>query len=429
MKKEFYLISDLHFGGDGQLQICDFTEELVAFLRELEVKNNETELIIVGDTFGFWELTTVEGTAQLDEIIKHHSAIFEQLKRTGEKIQITMMVGNHDYDLACDPLYAVKLSEYNINLDTSLALVRELAGRKIWIEHGQQIDPFNAAAAYGNPYALPAGFFITKSFVSGASLLSVFGASDWLKDIRSVDVRSIPDWLISNYFYNEMNIILRWLLLPFLLLLTVTAFALIGQLLKILGIFDVNYLLDNPLTRALGLFGDVLRWIMTASMFVWFFILMVSVPLYFIYRDVRYTLSRFQVFPPYKSAPTNEANNIYLDHASEIFKTDPAICAYVFGHTHEALLVQDEGNRAIINTGTWLKILRRVRVRFGLLPAVYFPTFRLNYFKFSEENNRVIIDYVEIPKEPKEKLTLLQRFLVIGRKPEEGKLIPTRTIL
>jgi hypothetical protein len=38
-------------------------------------------------------------------------------------------------------------------------------------------------------------------------MLSVFGASDWLKDIRSVDVRSVPDWLISNYFYNEMNII------------------------------------------------------------------------------------------------------------------------------------------------------------------------------------------------------------------------------
>ncbi|MDQ4119971.1 MAG: metallophosphoesterase [Acidobacteriota bacterium] len=429
MKKEIYLISDLHFGGDGQLQICDFTEELIAFLRELAFKDKETELIIAGDTFGFWELTTVEGTAQLDEIIKHHAAIFEQLKRTGEKIQITMMVGNHDYDLACDPAYAVKLAEYNIHLDTSLSVNRELVGRKIWIEHGQQIDPFNAAPAYGNPYALPAGFFITKSFVSGASLLSVFGASDWLKDIRSVDVRSIPDWLISNYFYNEMNIVLRWLLLPFLLLLTVTAFALIGQLLKVLGIFDVNYLLDNPLTRALGIFGDVLRWILTVSMFVWFFILMVSIPLYFIYRDVRHTLSRFKVFPPYKSAETNEANYIYLEHARQIFETDPTICAYVFGHTHEAFLVEEKGSRAVINTGTWLKILRRVRVRFGLLPAIYFPTFRLNYFKFSEENNRVVIDYVEIPKEPKEKLTLLQRFLIIGRKPDAFKIIPTKTVL
>jgi hypothetical protein len=28
--------------------------------------------------------------------------------------------------------------------------------------------------------------------VAGASKYSVFGASDWLKDIRSVDVRQIP---------------------------------------------------------------------------------------------------------------------------------------------------------------------------------------------------------------------------------------------
>jgi UDP-2,3-diacylglucosamine pyrophosphatase LpxH len=103
MAQEFYFVSDLHFGGDGQLQVCDFTEEFIEFLRELEKKDSVTELIIAGDTFGFWELTTVKGAEQLDEIIKHHSRIFEQFRRTGEKIQITMMVGNHDYDLACDP--------------------------------------------------------------------------------------------------------------------------------------------------------------------------------------------------------------------------------------------------------------------------------------------------------------------------------------
>jgi UDP-2,3-diacylglucosamine pyrophosphatase LpxH len=119
MAKKFYFVSDLHFGGDGQLQVCDFTEEFIGFLQKLEQKDKETELIIAGDTFGFWELTTVEGTAQLDEIIKHHQLIFEQLKQTGEKIQITMMVGNHDYDLACDPFYKLKLAEYNILLDES----------------------------------------------------------------------------------------------------------------------------------------------------------------------------------------------------------------------------------------------------------------------------------------------------------------------
>ena len=429
MAKFFYFVSDLHFGGDGQLQVCDYTEEFIAFLKQLTDSGEDAELIIAGDTFGFWELTTVRGPAQLDEIIKHHPRIFEQFRQSGETINITMMVGNHDYDLACDPAYAVILAEYNIRLDTSLALTREVAGRKIWIEHGQQTDPFNASTKYGDPYALPPGYFITETFVSGASRLSVFGASNWLKDIRSVDVRSIPDWLISNYFYNEMNLFLRWLLLPFLLLLTITAFALLGQLLKIVGLFDVNVLLDNPFTRSLGVFGNVLSWILTLSMFVWFFVLAVSVPAYLIYRDIRGALVRFQVFPPYKSAPTDDANSVYLERAREVFNQDTDVCVYIFGHTHDAFLVEEKGGRAVINTGTWLKILQRVSVRFGLLPGVYYPTFRLNYFRIYDDSGRVAIEYVEIPKVPKEKLTLLQRVLILGRRPHREKLIPPRTVL
>jgi UDP-2,3-diacylglucosamine pyrophosphatase LpxH len=431
-RKEYYFVSDLHFGGDGQLQVCDYTEEFIEFLRGLAARGAagaDVELIIAGDTFGFWELTGVEGTAQLTEIISHHTRIFEQFRLSGEKIKITMMVGNHDYDLACFPEFVPMLAAYNITLDLSLAVVRDVGGRKIWVEHGQQIDPYNAATDYGNKNALPLGYFITEAFVSGASKYSVFGASDWLKDIRSVDVRQIPDWLISNYFYNEMNVFLRWLLMPFLLLLTVTIFALLAQAVEFLGVSSINILLENSFIRSLGLAGDILRWILTASMMVWFFVFVISIPLYFIYRDIRGTLFRMQIFPPYKSAPTNEANNIYLDRARAVFGENPEVCAYIFGHTHDAFLVEEPGGRVVINTGTWLKILKRVSVRFGLLPGVYYPTFRLNYFKIFAENEKIIVEYVEIPKEPEEKLTLLQRFLIIGRKPELGKSIPPRTVL
>jgi UDP-2,3-diacylglucosamine pyrophosphatase LpxH len=428
MPNEYYVISDLHFGGDGNLQICDYTTEFVSFLKKLAKKDKNTELIIAGDTFGFWELTTVQGVEQLNEIIKYHPAIFEQFRLTGQQINITMMVGNHDYDLACYPGFKDILESYNIRLETSLKLIRDVAGKKIWVEHGQQIDPYNASPEYGNINAQPAGYFITQTLVAGASKYSVFGATDWLKDIRSVDVRLIPDWLISNYFYNEMNLFLRWLLLPFLLLLTVTALALVAQLLKYVGLFDVNILLENSVTRALGLFGDILRWILTVSMAVWFFVLTVSLPLYLIYLDLRHALYRMQIFPVYKSAPTNESNNTYLDYARAVFAENPDVHVFLFGHTHDAFLVEENG-RAIINTGTWLKILKRVSVRFGLLPAVYYPTYRLNYFRIFEEKEKIVIKYVEIPKEPEDKLSLLQRFLILGRKPKMVKTIPAKTIL
>ena len=140
-----------------------------------------------------------------------------------------MMVGNHDYDLACDPAFAEKLRAYNFQLDTSLVLIRTVGGKKIWIEHGQQRDVFNAFPEYGNRYALPVGYFITETVVSGASRHSDFAQSNWLKDIRSVGTMQIPDWVMSNYFYREMNRLVRWLLLPFLLLSGVTGLAVVGE--------------------------------------------------------------------------------------------------------------------------------------------------------------------------------------------------------
>jgi UDP-2,3-diacylglucosamine pyrophosphatase LpxH len=112
--QKYYLVSDLHMGGDGALQHCDYTAEFIEFLKGLEKEGPDTELLIVGDTFGFWELTLVHGVEKLDHIVAAHQAIFDQLRATGERIKITMMVGNHDYDLACNAAFAARLRAYNI---------------------------------------------------------------------------------------------------------------------------------------------------------------------------------------------------------------------------------------------------------------------------------------------------------------------------
>src|SRR5215470_8405698 len=122
--QKYYLVSDLHMGGDGELQHCDYTAEFIEFLKGLEKEGPDTELLIVGDTFGFWELTLVQGVEKLDHIVAAHQAIFDQLRATGERIKITMMVGNHDYDLACNAAFAARLRAYNIYLDKSLVLIR-----------------------------------------------------------------------------------------------------------------------------------------------------------------------------------------------------------------------------------------------------------------------------------------------------------------
>jgi UDP-2,3-diacylglucosamine pyrophosphatase LpxH len=334
---KYYFVSDLHMGGDGELQHCDYAAEFIAFLKELETESPDTELLIVGDTFGFWELTLVHGAEKFEHIVRAHQAIFDQLRATAARIKVTMMVGNHDYELACDPAYADKLRAYNIRLDTSLVLIRTVGDRKIWIEHGQQRDEFNAFSDYGNIYALPVGYFITETFVSGASRHSDFGRGDWLKDIRSVGTMQIPDWILSNYFYREMG---------------------------------------------------------------------------------------------HGARPDLDSQEPYLRGAQEVFKSDDKVAVFVFGHTHAAFLQRlGPAGQVVLNTGTWLKLLHRVPVRFGLLPAVYYPSYRLNYFCIEQEDNRIVINYVSVTKTPERELTWLQRLMTLGKAPRRQDAIPARTIV
>lgn len=304
-------------GGDGRLQHCDYTTEFVGFLKKLEGEARDTELLIVGDTFGFWETTVVQGVEKLDYIVGAHQVIFDQLKRTGARVKVTMMVGNHDYDLACDPAFADKLGAYNIQLDTSLSLIRTFGNKKIWIEHGQQHDWFNAFPEYGNRYALPVGYFITETFVSGASRHSDFGKGDWLKDIRSVGTTQIPDWILSNYFYREMGTLMRWFLLPFLLLASVTVIAILGEVLRILGIFDYNVLFHNPIMRRLPIVDNVLQVVIGINTT---FMIFFGLPMVLVVYDLMRTLRRFRLLASHGAEPDIDSSGSYLAGAQEAFR-------------------------------------------------------------------------------------------------------------
>jgi UDP-2,3-diacylglucosamine pyrophosphatase LpxH len=174
MATQYYFISDMHIGGEGPLDHCDFENELIDFLKMLDNEPGDIELIIVGDAFGLWELTEIEGVEKLRTIVRSHLALFEQFRRTGAKIPITLIPGNHDYDLACDPEYIPLLKEYGITLEPRIAITREILGRRIWIEHGSQHDESNSFPDFGNPHAVPFGWFVMDYVVNRAGEYS-----DW----------------------------------------------------------------------------------------------------------------------------------------------------------------------------------------------------------------------------------------------------------
>jgi len=426
MPKQYYFISDLHIGGDEALGICDFQEELISFMDGIADRNEGAELIIIGDAFGLWEFTGVEGAAKIEKLIGQFPEIFLAFRRVGEKIKITVLPGNHDYELACYPGFVEIFKTYNITLEQTPAITREIGGKQLWIEHGNQYDTTNRMPDFGNPYAMPIGYFITSNMVGKAGQISEQGRYNWLKDIQSVyPTELIPDWIMSNYFYREMSPVLRWILLPFLLLSGVTLFVLGGAALEYFNITDDNVFLNNRIFDSLGIVGSLLQIILTINAIALLVFLALAIPVGFVLRDLKKTMKRFDIeMDPAKL--TGSKNNSYMEAAGKIFENDADVIVFIYGHTHTPSIKQ-KGDRFVINTGTWLKQFERVSPRFGLLPAIYVPHYNLNYFKVKTEGGNIVIEYHKIAKSASSDLSLVQRMMVSQRLRKKTDTIPEKT--
>ena len=425
MAREYILMSDFHLGGDAALDECDFEHELIGVLQELAEKGKQgrdLELIIVGDTFGFWELTEQEGPEMLTHVISRHRELFQQFYETGRHIRITITPGNHDHDLACYPEFKPMLAEYNIMLEPEYAITRDCAGRKIWLEHGNQHDQHNRIERFGDPHAKPLGYFITERLVSAAGAKSRLGRNDWLRDIESVSPsENVPNWLLSNYFYREMNPLLRWLLVPFLLLTGVSLIVMVGTQLEALNVIPTRFF-GNGLMYRPPLFGLVFRYFVVVNMTALFVALLVAIPVSILIRDFRRTLDRYELRFTRKQLRAKVAR--YLTAAREVFSRHPEVALFVYGHTHQTSLTEIDG-RVVINTGTWLKRLKRIGSRLTLLPDVYYPSFRIGYFHVFEQDARIVVEYHGIPKTAPMHLTPVERLIAFG-KSKVGAHVPKR---
>ena len=423
---KYYFISDLHIGGDGDLDICNFEQELIAFLREVASQPPSTELIIVGDAFGLWELTQGRGPEKLEFIAARHPALFEQFRRTGERIRITLMPGNHDYDLACYPAYRDTLARYGIRLDTREHIERTVAARRIWIEHGNQRDEANTFPDWGDPYGEPAGYFITTAVVAASGRGAEHGTGPWLSDLESVyPTEEIPAWVLSNYFYREMGMTLRWCLLPFLLLFTFSVLVVAGRGLENIRLLPTK-VFHARFGNRLGMTGRLIDVVVWVNGTVIVFLLVLAVPTYFLARDVRATLYRYGIDVSEDLKESKDRN--YVAAARAVFQADPSVALFIYGHTHAVSMREIDG-RYVINTGTWLKRVQRVRPRIGMLPAVYVPSYRLNYFVVTPACPDVRVEYHVIPKQIGKELTLLQRMVLLGKRPPVEDPIPAEIVI
>ena len=422
--RTYYFISDLHIGGDEQLQNVEFEDELLEFLRDLGRTDEDVELIVNGDAFGLWEFTELEGLAKLDALVDRYPKLFAQLRETGRRIPITFIPGNHDYELACYPEYVDRLAEYNVSLEQEVVITRAVGDRLLWIEHGQQRDPNNRSPDFGDPHANPPGYFVNRHITSRAGKISGRGKFNWLKDIQSVTpMTQIPDWMISNYFYREMSPLLRYASLPFLLLFNVSVLYLLVVVLDVSGLWPAPQRAVNAVLAGFGIVGALIDAVLFVNLVIIGILVLLSIPLFFFVRDTRKTLKRFGLI---EVADSEELRDAYVEGAREVFDAHPEVACFIYGHTHRPSVTEVDG-RVVVNTGTWLKRLTRKSAVFGLLPWVFYPSYCLNYVRIFESEGAVVVEYHLVEKSTPQELTLLERLLT--RAPRSGEPIPERTLV
>ncbi|RXK49542.1 metallophosphoesterase [Halorientalis pallida] len=412
-----YVISDLHVGGEEQLGEVEALPELLDFLERLERTDENAELIVNGDAFGLWEITSVEGTDKFDYLTDTYPRLFEQLRATGENVTITLLPGNHDHELAAYDEYVERFAAYNVNLVLDDSITRRVGDRVVYFEHGHQRDPNNRIEDWGNPNASPLGYYYNTLVTSRAGQLSDRGRYNWLKDVQAVTpTERMPVWLLSKYFYREMNPLLRYALVPFLLLFNVSAVLAVLAGLSVADVWSAPVEWGTAFLGQFGAAGTAIWFLLAVNVAIAGLLLLVGIPLYLLRRDVRKTIERFGVF---ETALTVDAEKPYEKAARERFATDDETAIYCYGHTHRPAVSQLDGG-LLVNSGTWLKRLHRRDGVIGVLPPVFYPSYQLCAVRIAAEADSVAVEFEEIrkPSPSTEELTLTERLLTLGRKPD-----------
>jgi UDP-2,3-diacylglucosamine pyrophosphatase LpxH len=422
----YYVISDLHIGGDEQLEEVDFLPELLGFLDRLAGTEENAELIINGDAFGLWEFTTVTGIEKFEILEETYPELFEAFEATGENVRITLLPGNHDHELAAYDEYVERLAAYNIDLVPVESISRRVGEQVIHFEHGHQRDPNNRIEDWGNPHSTPLGYYYNTLVTSRAGKLSTRGRYNWLKDVQAVTpTERMPVWLLSKYFYREMNPLLRYSLVPFLLLFNVSALLAIGAGLDVLGLWSLPVERTVTFLDRFGRAGTAAWFLLVFNVAVAGLLILVGIPLYFIRRDVRKTIDRFGVF---ETDLTVDPEASYREVAREIFAEEPETTVFCYGHTHRATMRSVDGG-VLLNTGTWLKRLHRRDGIIGVLPPVFYPSYQLPAVRIAPVSDGVAVEYelISKPSPSTEELTRTERFFTVGREPEPQ--LPDRCVV
>src|SRR5215472_12746422 len=207
-------ISDLHLPPERTGVSGRAAQMLSARIASAARSTGDLTVVLAGDVV---EMLSFPGVSA-NTILEAHADLCAALAGVTELGgQVIYTVGNHDGDLAWDLKAATAVRDLT---GAKICLAADLImpdGRKVRVEHGHQIDPYNCFHDPRNPLDTPLGHHIVREVMPKIEWLG----RDWLNGAHEMaDPADFPSFLASRLVYRKLTRHLWWLVLvPVVLLI------------------------------------------------------------------------------------------------------------------------------------------------------------------------------------------------------------------
>lgn len=416
----FFFISDLHMGGEGDVEEFTCEAELIRFLKRICDVDGAT-LVLLGDVFDFWQM---RGTAKknIGRILEKFHSVFEQFRHFSASHNIYYLPGNHDRDSRYSDSVIASLEEYGIQtlrVDTVEARLTQ-NGRDILTiiaEHGHQVDASNRYQYPPNPAEHPFGEYLMRMFINPIKQMNKRRDQPWLREIDNVHpLQMVPWWMTSKYFYREAGFWIKILSVPSALLFGLTKLTLLLVILRMFGVDLVQYGLPHiPRPILYGMLSFL--GIDLAMMFVLGF-------MWLLRKDMIKSLKRWGIDDLKKII--SAWSRRFRRHAARTLRGTEARL-YIYGHTHNPHLDRLRANCYWANTGTWMMRMEKIST-WSHMPPVFAHSHSPTYIFVGPDRQGAVVALRSIRKDFKQDLTFLERIATFRRgiptpQMEEDKII------
>jgi UDP-2,3-diacylglucosamine pyrophosphatase LpxH len=370
-------VSDLHLP-PVRTEVSGRSCETLA--RHLDDEAGPLTVVLAGDVvelLGFPEATATD-------ILRAHEDLCAALMAVrARRGQVIYAIGNHDGDLAWDVKAADAVRDMTgARLCLSADLILD-GGRKVRVEHGHQLDPYNCFHDARNPLDTPMGHHIVREVMPRIEWLG----RGWVDGAHEMaDPTDFPSFIGSRLVYRKLGRRLWWLIAIPLAILILARLPVVGDIRS-----------RFPDTDVWVHRGEILGYGALADL------LMLAAVVGILARRAWVSISALAL----------DERGYTQNHAARQRAADLIADGYhgfISGHTHHPQLAAIASG-FYANSGSCTSVVEGIGGRFGL-PPTYVRNQQICWVEMSREKAELVSARVELPG-----ATKLERFVATGRNP------------